>query len=552
MPSTTQPKPRCRTLAAVFLLLSAGLSIAILAKRNLYDDEISAFQRITPTAAQIVRITAATDIHPPGMYVLAHFAWCVIPSFRWLNLFPMLFVYTGLAAFLLQVTPLFSRAGPRLCLLVLATLHPQLLMWGQTFRWYGWWTGIAVIAVTITLQPGQARPDFGPARGAVVGVLLGALFYLNFITFLFVAALGAAMVLRYGSRTRLQLVLSSALALSIFGVLILPGLPMLFGDMPAAQGQRSPLSESALRLVQGAALSEAYLPWHPLAMVAGLVFTMLCVAGVLALFRRRRALPVPTEVASARAHALASLAVFALVFAALVAISGLGGKPRNALVLIPVLAPVVAWVVETLRPRVQAAIVLFYLLWAGVGTAHMLGRYGLAKASMIDRPEQVVDFVRDTTGPNCAVVVTHDVTLAFSLTQSDLPRLLIVSPYRESTLGGSTALPESDCHRTMLYVVHSYSGADGSGAATPEAELALALGFFEGTPGTHYFSFDPDAARKRSLASLPRIGAHLSAAAQLPDYRYVVAAGPMDRSRIPEMRRLLSDYVSGTQAEDAR
>src|ERR1039458_5935098 len=70
----------------------------------------------------------------PGMYLLAHLAYRVVPSFRWMDLFPCLFVYAGLAIFLYQVTPLFARTRSQLCLLLLATLHPQLLLWRSEER----------------------------------------------------------------------------------------------------------------------------------------------------------------------------------------------------------------------------------------------------------------------------------------------------------------------------------------------------------------------------------------------------------------------------------
>jgi len=192
-----QRKPSPRALTAVFLAVSAAISVVLLSVRNLYDDEIFSLDLITSPVAKILSVAAEGDVHPPGMYLLAHWAYGVVPSFRWINLFPLLLVYVGLAYFLVQVTPLFARARERVCLLLLATLHPQLLMWGGTFRWYGWWTGLALIALTAALQPKETRPLLGVGRAAVLGLLLAGLFYLNYVTFLFASAMGAAMVLRY-------------------------------------------------------------------------------------------------------------------------------------------------------------------------------------------------------------------------------------------------------------------------------------------------------------------------------------------------------------------
>ena len=93
-------KPNAHALTAAFLAVSAGLSVAVLGARNLYDDEISALDLTTSPIAAILRATAKVGIHPPGMFLLAHLAYRIVPSFRWMDLFPCLFVYAGLAVFL--------------------------------------------------------------------------------------------------------------------------------------------------------------------------------------------------------------------------------------------------------------------------------------------------------------------------------------------------------------------------------------------------------------------------------------------------------------------
>ncbi|MGA1982327.1 MAG: hypothetical protein ABSG84_07630 [Acidobacteriaceae bacterium] len=536
-----QRKPNPRALAAALLAISAALSVAILAVRNLYDDEISALDLIASPVASILRTTAAQGVHPPGMYLLAHLAYRAVPSFRWMDLFPCLFVYAGLAIFLDQVTPLFARTRSQLCLLLLATLHPQLLLWNTTFRWYSWWTGFALVTLTIALQPRSARPTFGAARALALAVLLGCLFYLNYITLLFVVALGAAMLRRYRAQPWKRLLLPVLLILGVFCALIAPQLhTMIAVHIPDSADQRFSLVSSFLRLLQSVAMSEAYLPWHPLAILAGLLFAALCVVGLIALMRLARR-GASTDAAGG---GLASLLLFGLLFFLLVAVSGLGGKPRNGLLLIPVLAPASALIVGALRPRVQNAILLFLALWSAVGTAHIIGRYGLAKASMNDRPEQVVAFVRQTAGPGCAIVVTRDVGLAFSLAQANLPRALIVSPFLPPIFGGARSLPGNDCAQTRLYAVQSYLGASSPWTETLGSELESSTRFIHGQPRVDSFSFDPDARRKRSLARIPGLGGDLASAAALPDFRYVVTSGPVDRTDLEAMRKRLPDFFS--------
>jgi hypothetical protein len=545
-------KPTPRTQAAAFLLVSAAISVALLAVRNLYDDEIFSLDIVTGSVRHILAVTAEGDVHPPGMYLLAHVAYSMLPSFRWMNLFPAAVLYAGLAVFLLAITPLFARTRARLCLLLLATLHPQLLMWSNTYRWYCWWTGLALITLTAALQPSKPRPALSIARSLALGLLLACLFYLNYITLLFAFAVAVAMLLRYRHQPRGQLLGRALLTAAIFAALIAPQLhTMLAIHLPNGDTQRYSLAASVLRLTESIAASEAYLPWHPLAIVADLLFAALCIVGAASLLRLSRKEAVSADTSSSTRPALASIVLFGLLFFLLVAISGLGGKSRNGLLLVPILAPIAALIVDTLRPRAQTAALLFFALWSAVGILHMLGRYGLTKATMNDRPEQVVAFVEQTAGQNCAVVVTYDSALAFELAQANLPQTLVVSPFRGAIFGGSRALPPSDCAHTRLYAVESYLGGTAHRVETYTSELAVAEQSIEAPAATDYFSPDPYAGRKRRLARLNGFMGDLDSVARLPDFRYVVLSGPTDRAALEEMRRRMPHFASGYEITPA-
>jgi len=548
-PASEPRSIRARTLAAAFLAVSAVLSVTLLAVRNLYDDEIFSLDIVTGSVRHILGVTAEGDVHPPGMYLLAHLAYGILPSFRWMNLFPAAVLYAGLAAFLLAVTPLFATTRARLCLLLLATLHPQLLMWSATFRWYCWWTGLALIAVTIGLQPRATRPVLSVPRALVLGGLLGGLFYLNYITFLFGIALAAAMVYRYRRQTREQLLGRALLIATAFAALIAPQLrTMIDVHLPGGAAQHASLAASVLRLLDSIAASEAYLPWHPLAILAAVVFLALCIAGagtVIRLYREASGVDADASATELGARdALRSIILFGLVFLVMVAVSGLGGKPRNGMLLVPVLAPAAALVLDSLRPRWQTALLAFYAVWGAVGVVHLLGRYGLTKATMNDRPEQVVSFVGQTMGDHCAVVVTFDSALAFELAQADLPRTLIVSPFRGPLFGGSRGLPAEGCARPRLYVVESYMGGTAHHVMTYGDELGFAEQYVEAPASTDYFSPDPYAGRKRKLARFSSLTGDPDAG-QLPDFRYVVISGSMDRASLAAMRKLMPHFASG-------
>jgi hypothetical protein len=541
-------RPTPRALATAFLLVSAAISVLLLALRNLYDDEIMSLDLLSRSVHHILTVSAEGDVHPPGMYLLAHLAHNILPSYRWMNLFPALALYAGLTVFLFAVIPLLTSLRAQLCLLLLATLHPELLMWSNTYRWYCWWTGLALVALTIALQPSQGRPTLSASRSAALALLLAALFYLNYITLLFALALVAAMLLRYRAQPRAQLLARSLLTAVVFVILIAPQLhTMLAVHLPAGRAQRYPLAASALRLIESIAASEAFLPWHPLAVLADLLFGFLCAAAILTLRRLDRSGSDATRPPTANAlqNPLAPIVLFGLLFFLLVALSGLGGKPRNGLLLIPVLAVVAALAVDTLHPRAQIAVLLFFALWSTIGAIHMLGRYGLTKATMDDRPEQVVDFVQQTSGPNCAVVVTYDPALAFSFAQATLPRTLIVSPFRGPIFGGSRPLPAGDCAHPRLYAVESYLGGPALHVMTYNGERAIAEQYIKGAPATGYFSPDPYAGAKRRLARFASLSNDPAGFARLPDFRYVVRSGLTDRATLDPMRRRMPDFRSG-------
>jgi hypothetical protein len=542
-----QRKPNPRTLAIGFLTLSATLSVAILALRNLYDDEIASFGTITLPFAAIVRALAHSDVHPPGMYLLAHVALRIVPSFRWLNLFPLIFFYAGLSVFVLCVTPIFIRIRSQICFLLLATLHPLLLMWGNTFRWYSWWTSLALITLVVALQPRKPRPTLTLPRALSIGLLLGGLFYLNYITFLFAASLAVAMFVRYRTQPHRQLANCALATLLVFTVLIAPQLhTMVAVHLPGSDGQRSSLVVSFARLLLSLTASEAFLPWHPLAILATLLFITLGIAAATALRARNNTDERSPSLTAGLRPAIFCVLIFATLFIVLVVISGLGGKPRNGLLLIPVLAPAVAIAFGTLRPRVQTAVLLFFAIWSGTGAAHLLGRYGLIKATMDDRPEQVINFIRHDGDGDCPVVVTYDGGLSFALSQSRLPGLVLVSDNDEPNIPGGPPQSTGGCTHLRLYAVRSYQGDDNSLTQDLAGEVETSTHFIQGHAQTDSFSPDPDASMKRRLAHLSGASGDLSAATRLPDYRFVVISGPIDPRTVPALLRALPDFISSS------
>ena len=530
-------KPSPRQLAVIFLLVSAALSVLALRARNFYDDELLSLELVTSPARTIVTVASEGDVHPPGMYLLTHVAWMTTHSYRWMNLAPLAVFYAGLAVFVFSLVPAFGTTWQRLCFLALATLQPELLLWSDTFRWYSWWTGLALIVIVIALQPGRDEPRLGTGRAVLIGVLLAALFYLNYITLLFIGALACAMQLRFadcGVRWKLKRAAGVAMP---FVLLAAPqARTMITVHMTHGAGQRYGLPVSLLRMAQALTASEAYLPWHPVAIAAMIVVGVLLVCGMIRLLPlRRRAGLIPDA-------GLRSLAWLTLVFGALVVFTGLGGKPRNGLLLVPLLAALGAVGFPAARKLLAPLMFAFLMLWSGIGAAHEIGRNGLLKATMNDRPDQVVQFIEHTApaswNSGCVVTVTRDSALAFDLAQNPGYRGVVVSPYRGAVFAGPQQMPPAGCQTVELFVVESYVSAEVAEAYAHELKSADAL--ITGTPSFAQFSPDPNAARKRELARVTGLGA----GAGLPEFRYAVTYGSMPATEFVSMVRQMPHFRS--------
>lgn len=534
MPRQHTSNSETRILTVLALAISTVVATAVLGARNLYDDEILSLSIITSTPHDIVNFAAKADVHPPGMYLLAHFALRVLPSFRWMNLIPTAVLYIGLSIFVFRIVPLFRQPTSQVLFLLLATLHPELLLWGTSYRWYSWWTGLALITLVVAIQPQRINLQLSVTRSLNIAFLLAALLYLNYITLFFAAALAVSMAVRYRTMLAPQRLTRALTILTVSSLLAAPQLQILIANqLTRSSSQRSGLISSFAHLSQATLASESYMPWHPLALAAALVLVFVLAAPLLQARDSKAAEPYAKP-------ALLSLTAFTACFFSLIVLSGLGGRPRNGLLLIPVSAAVSAYASDRLPIRVQQAALILLAAWSAVGISHMLTRSGLTKASMIDRPEQVVSFIRSTQS-GCAVVVTYDPLLTFSVSHPRMPGVSVLSPFR-TPIAESAPLPPA-CPQPTVYIVESYIGGNApERAASIHAELENAAHYITGPAKTENFSFDPDAVHKRNLSRLPILGRDLDSAARLPDFRYRVVAGIATPSSVAQLRAELPDF----------
>lgn len=491
---------------ACIIAISCLVSIAFLATRNMYDDEVGSFHFIAKPVAEIWQMANSSDFHPPGMYVLSHFFYTLTGSPRWTTLGPLAVLYMGLLVFYFGTRKHFSHdKAASLFYCALLFLHPQLLMWGNSIRWYPYWTGIALVFLTIGLQlylPANREPKpLSAAMCVLLGVMAGGLFYLNYMSLLFLAAFAAAYAVRYAGRGLWRLAILGA---TLF-VLALPQLvPFLTVHLPKRGLQQFSRVAAAGRVFHGTFLSEALLPWHP---VAVLFLAAVVVPLAFLLLRQINQRRVVWK-------SVATLFAVLLIFAAA---SGLGGKPRSFIVLAPAFAflAATAFLKAGLRYRWIAAAVT--VCWMSFGIGHLLARTATAKGGMNDHPEEMVRFIAEKSAGQCAIVFLHDPSLAYVLAEAGRP-WTVVSISGDAVHGIGSGEVNLKCNPAMEFVIRSYTGDQSDVAGKIDARMRAASAAMIPI-GSAQFGRDDHVAIKRQLPGLGDAGK------LLPEYRFNVEYG---------------------------
>lgn len=401
-----------------------------------YDDEFYNIMAISGADGLVglVRRINLGDVHPPLSYVANALTHRLLGSWgavRALNGF-------GVAVCLL----LFLRAavGARRdlllpCLLV-AGLHPTLVMWTASLRWTSYFTAFLLLALTLILRnPRRAAPFWGG-----LAVLLVAMFHTNYEALLLAPGLVALALHARWQRLRGEW----PVALAALGLGALLCVPQVVAGLSWQLGRRSGQTGTLLAGLSGAA--QGYLINSGLFALspAGLL-NAASVGGlaVLAAVRHgQHLLRMP-------------LVLFWLGATILMVLTGIAVKPRNFTPLIPVLFVLLTILALTSnRPR------LALVLLGGVVAAQMLGLLQViahrdtGKGSWNLPVAAVMEAVRTRAAscPGATSVAVYDVVLANLLAQER--GLHVISLYTRATTR-SDVVPAGDC----LLVVETYRGS---------------------------------------------------------------------------------------------
>jgi hypothetical protein len=474
-------------------------SLAILTRRNFYEDEWVSLTTIHQPLAAVLRWSNTRDIHPPGVYALD---WLLLPILggpRRLAAVHLLVWSAGLLAFVLAARRLPATRWGRAGFALLAFFHPQVLMWNSSLRWYPVWWGIALTMVAVgILGRGRGSPPGWRTTLALAGAG-AALIYCDYLALLFLPSFALAWLLRHGW-SRASVPRLGGLAL-VTAVLAVPQLVLLTGEIVhAGRGQMTAPLLAGARLAHALSVGGAILPWHPVAVAVALGLllpaALLALAGLPAIGAR-----LARDDPPAARELVALLAIPVPLVAAAVA-TGIASHTYVLMGLAPFVALFLALGAERVRaPAWRAAATLLAVAWVATGAWHLAARTGTAKRQINDHPERIVARLEQLAGGGPALVVTNDLVLTFEIgrrrARGTTP-LVVASCWEDRVHGNPPGLRADPASFPWVFVIgHPDSEYDEVGRRS-HAALERARGLIA-SPRREDLGPDPDWRMKRRI-----------------------------------------------------
>ncbi len=324
--------------------------------------------------------------------------------------------YAAVAFFVLSAQPLLRSAWGRAVFAAVAFMHPQLLMWAGTIRWYPVWWGLALVVLAAGLLP--RRHDRVPSLAVTVmlGVAAAALLYMDYLAFIFLPCFAVAWVVRHGlSRPSVGRLLAMAGIGIVLAWPVVSWFPNQHALRQCAVAIGNPLG-AALFMAHGLSIGQSILPWHPVSVIVVLGLLLPCGWWFAREFFRRWRESRGTDPAGRRE--LAAVLCFLVLMVAAAIASGLGTKPRSFLGLAVVMGLLIALGAERVTSRPGRGLVAaLMVLWIATGAYHLIARTGTAKRQLNDRPEEVIARLDQLSGHEPALVLTESLTLTYEINE---------------------------------------------------------------------------------------------------------------------------------------
>ena len=492
--------PAPRTVTLLLGGIGAALALVILRCRNVYEDEWLSLAFIQKPMGELWRWTIECGCHPPGALALDRLALLAMGSARGIAALHLVVWFACMGFFVLRAQRLLRSEWGRWGFAAAAFMHPQLLMWAGTLRWYGVWWGVALVVLAVGLLPRQSDREPSWAVSAALGLAGALLLYLDYLAFLFLPCFGVAWLVRYGpSKAAIVRLLAIAGLSAGFAWPVLTSFP----DQQALQQCSAEVANhvaAAFQMVHGLSIGQAIMPWHPVGAVVLLGLLLPCIGGLVRALIDRWREPAPA-VPSARREVAALVCFLALMLAAAVA-SGLGTKPRSFLGLGAVVSLLLALGAErmTLRPW-RALATALVVLWIATGATNLIARTGTAKRQLNDRPEQVIERLEQIAGDGPALVLTSNLILTFEINQRRArgrTPLVVGSIWNDPVHGFPAGLPPG-AERMPIVLVLAEAEAETTGPDPGRDALTAARRMIAGERHEEV-GWDPDWQLKSWLA----------------------------------------------------
>ena len=418
------------------------ISLAILARRNLYEDEWLSLAFMQRSLGDLWRWTFDAGCHPPGAMALD---WIALQRLapRAIAALHLIVWFVAVGYFVSRAQPLLVSGAGRGWLAGLAFLHPQSLMWAGTLRWYAPWWAVALAVLAAGLLP--RRDDRPPSWPVTVGlgVAGAALLYMDYLAFIFLPCFAVAWLVRYGlSRASLARLAAIAATATLVAWPVATA-PPTRASMARCAVEARDLLGSVLHMGHGLTIGEAIMPWHPVALLT--ILGLLIPCGWRFARTALRTGREPGRERPAARRELASLACFVLLMVAGAIVSGLGTKPRSFLGLATLMAlPIAIGAERVTARRGRAWLALVAALWIATGAYHLIARTGTAKRQLNDRPEQVIAEIEGLADHGPALVFTSSLVLTFEINERRVHRatpLVVCSTWNDPVHGYPPGLP---------------------------------------------------------------------------------------------------------------
>jgi hypothetical protein len=290
-----------------------------------YDDEIFNISAYSPSYKSIITMINTQDVHPPGSYILNKFFYDLTGSWKSVQIIGGLLLSVGSGILFWALAPRLSPKSRWILAGLLASFATGAL-WGASLRWYAYFGPLYLTAVAIVFADIRHFPP------AAIGLALLTIMmiYVSYISLIMVPPLWLALFWRQGGwppgfrASRVWLLASLGMATVAAAT---PQLLVFLHMGSKSAGQTSSIVASLGGVAYTVLMGNALLPQAPLAIAGAAAVT---VAGLFSLKRIKE--PFFRDF----------LVVFA-VTALAIGLSGLGGKVRNAMFLIPLAA--VIWAI---------------------------------------------------------------------------------------------------------------------------------------------------------------------------------------------------------------